>query len=281
MIDKILIPFVTKSGFNNELVPYYCGIQHCTAGHSWGPGIRDHFLIHYIIDGFGTFKINNKEYHLEKDQLFLTCPNAINSYQADETNPWSYLWIGFYGLKAEYFLKRSGLSLENPVTIYNKDDLLFNCISEMLNCKENKRSGDLKFTGLLYDFLALLIENNNDQRRVEDTKNRKEQYFQKALEFICMNYSHKISISGIAKYVGIDRKYLHYIFKSHFGMSPQEYLINYRIQIACNLLEDKSLTIGQVSHSCGYPDPLLFSKIFKKIKGVSPTEYKKNNKQGY
>ena len=232
MIDKILIPFLTKSGFNSELVPYYCGLQHCATNHSWGPGIRDHFLIHYITDGFGILKTNGIEYNLRKGQLFLISPDVITFYQAHETTPWTYLWIGFYGLKAEEFLKRAGLSHDKPIISYNKDNLLLKCMSEMQTCEENKKYGDIKFTGLLYDFLSQLIENNNEQKSIEDTKHGKEQYYQKALEFINMNYSRKISISGVAKYIGIDRKYHHYIFKAKSGMSPQKFF--------CRLYSDQS-----------------------------------------
>jgi YesN/AraC family two-component response regulator len=67
------------------------------------------------------------------------------------------------------------------------------------------------------------------------------------------------------------------IFKEYFNTSPQNYLINFRINKACNLMKNPNLSIGEISRSVGYDDPFLFSKMFKKIKGIPPRIYRKNN----
>ena len=78
----------------------------------------------------------------------------------------------------------------------------------------------------------------------------------------------------MADELGLDRSYLHRIFKAATGASPQEYLLDLRIRKACDLLQRTDLSVSIISRSVGYEDTLYFSRLFKKKKGVSPTGYR-------
>ena len=134
-----------------------------------------------------------------------------------------------------------------------------------------EKSRDIVFTGLLYQFFSLLIENSDNSLEPE---NRNDQYVKKAIAFIHRNYSNHTSISEIARVVGLERKYFSSVFKSVLGISPQSYLIKFRINKACQLIPNKELTIGDIARSVGYTDQFLFSKVFKKLKGCSPKDFK-------
>jgi AraC-like DNA-binding protein len=277
MIEEFNVPMATKLGLNSELVPYYCGLETCTSGHSWGPGVRDHYLIHYIVKGKGLFKIHGNNHELKAGQGFLISPGVISCYQAHFEEPWEYMWVGFHGIKASEFLKRAGLQENSPVFTCNRGELLEECLSSMIDSKEKKYISDIKLTGLLYQLIAILVEcNTNHEESVLEDKNMKEYYFHKALEYIYKNYSRKTTILEIANHIGIDRRYLHSLFKNNSRYSPQEFLIRYRIERACDIMKNQHLSIMNISASVGYEDPLLFSKIFKKIKGECPTTFRKN-----
>lgn len=252
-----------------------CGTEKCKPGHYYGPAVRDHFLIHYIMEGKGIFQVGNITYKLGKGQGFLICPNIITFYQADMNSPWHYTWIGFHGLKAEDYLKQANLSYDNPIFTYTENNFIETCFKEMIKSKEMDKGREMRLLGLIYLFLSQLIEINGNPLSCNTTVNRKELYIKKIVEFIELNYSRKISISEIASYIGLDRSYMGSIFKEFFNTSPQNYLINYRVNKACDLMLNPELTIGDISRSVGYEDPLLFSKIFKKTKGLSPREYRK------
>ena len=114
------------------------------------------------------------------------------------------------------------------------------------------------------------------ERFIDESGNLKETYVRMAVEYIQMNYSRKITISEIADHVRLNRSYLGSIFKEYMNTSLQDYLVNFRINRACELMLDNNLSIGDISRSVGYDDQLLFSKMFKKIKGLPPKEYRKN-----
>jgi len=270
MLEKILISKLDHTDLNM----YKCGFEDCAPGHSWGPGVRDHFLIHYVHKGKGVFHFNNAVYHLTPNQGFLICPDMLTHYRADMKDPWSYSWVGFHGLKAEAYLRQANLSASSPVFEYRRDDFLKDCLTQMIETKNLEKGREARLIGLLYIFISKLIEEFGAAAPSGKNANRKEEYFRKAVEFIGMNYSRKIRIEEISRYIGLDRSYLFSIFKQYCGASPQKYLINYRIGKACELMRNNELSIGDVSRSVGYEDTLLFSKVFKKLKGVSPREYR-------
>ncbi|MDI3310332.1 MAG: AraC family transcriptional regulator [Thermoanaerobacterium sp.] len=256
-----------------DLCVYHCGMEQCVPGHYYGPAIRDHYLIHFIHSGKGKFHIDGKIYNLEKNQGFLICPDIITYYEADSVDPWTYSWVGFQGIKAEKLLKYAGLSRDNPIFTYDKSNFVRECFRQMMIATKLKRGNEIRLLGNLYLFLSELIENANYD--ITANKNQRDLYINKAIKYIEMNYSRKITISDIAKYVSLDRSYFSTIFKNSLNTSPQEFLINYRLNKACELMKNPALSISDVSRSVGYEDPLAFSKIFKKIKGYSPMFYRK------
>ncbi len=263
--------------FNHtDLYIYQCGSECCPNGHFHGPAVRDHYLIHYIHSGKGIFQIGDTIHHLEAGNGFLICPDIVTFYQADAKEPWHYSWVGFHGLKAETYLAEAGLTEKNPIFKYTEDDFIENCFYEMAEAYYLKHGGDVKRLAYLYLFLYKLIQKNAKDLYYSTKESRNDAYVNEALQFIEMNYSRKFTIDMLANFVGLNRSYLNSIFKEELGKNLQQYLIEFRILKACELLESDSLSIGDVSRSVGYSDQLLFSKVFKRIRGISPSEYKKN-----
>lgn len=98
-----------------------------------------------------------------------------------------------------------------------------------------------------------------------------------ALEYMHEHYSHT-RISEVASFIGISRYYLTHIFKEKLHISPQEYLLNYRMEQANRLLRTTSLSVQAISEKVGYENPLTFSKTFKGKYGLSPKKYREKLK---
>jgi len=258
-----------------DLNVYRCGIQKCKPEYTWGPGVRDHFIVHYILSGAGTFSVQKKSYHLSAGDGFIIFPDQLVTYTADSDNPWTYSWVGFHGLKAESYLRKAGFSMEYPVFRYDSDDKLSECLNNMISCARLSTPSELMLLGYLYIFLSLLIHNNGMETNQGTSVDNHDKYIHRAIEFISKNYSGEISIQDLASRLGIDRSFLYTIFIKHLNMSPQDFLLRFRIDRAVELMENTSLSIGDISRSVGYDDPLHFSKIFKKKKGASPSLFRK------
>lgn len=252
----------------------YCGMEKCLPSHSYGPAVRNNFLIHYIIDGEGTYYVNGRSYKLRKNQGFLICPNELTYYEANKENPWTYMWIAFNGIKAKKYLEYSGLNEENLIFEYMEDDSLEVYISRMLELNRMSYSNELELQGLLYLFLSKLsmIKGENSSKPKD---NMADFYVEKAIEFMQNNFLNPaLKVTDVANFVGLNRSYLTHLFKKSLKLSPQEFLLNYRLNEASSLLKKTTLSIGTISKSVGYSDPLTFSKVFKKVHGVSPKLYR-------
>lgn len=85
-----------------DMTLYQYGWERCAPLHSYGPAARNHYLFHFILSGKGTLLSTDSQgvthaYQLRRNQGFLICPGQINTYHADETDPWEYAWIEFDG----------------------------------------------------------------------------------------------------------------------------------------------------------------------------------------
>ena len=95
------------------------------------------------------------------------------------------------------------------------------------------------------------------------------------MEYIRNHFQEDLTVAKLARYVGLNRSYLTTVFQSVLQMSPQQFLMRFRMTRAAQLLRENNLSVGEVARSCGYPDPLTFSKAFKRTLGVTPSRYRR------
>lgn len=257
-----------------SLSVYNVGFQKCDPLYQWGPGIRDHYLIHYVISGKGYYYIKNERMELSAGDCFLVYPNTEVTYQADEEDPWEYAWVGFTGSDAAIILQATDFTKKKPyLTNLSFGDELKRQLLHIYDARGNGFEHAVEMTGRLYTALAILMHGATNQK----TKNTANSYVQKSIEYISSNYSYPITVEDIASYVGLSRSQLFRSFETVLGISPKEYLTDFRIKQSCYLLEHSDLSITSIANSIGFDNSLYFSKTFHKIKGMPPKEYRKKH----
>lgn len=250
-----------------------CGCSQTEPLHSFGPAIKPHYLIHYVLSGKGTFVINNKKYPLKEGYGFLITPEELAFYQADSDEPWTYVWVGFNGTMADELIKKIGLAIQNPIFKSERSNELYEVVKDMMEHNTFEAANDLRRNGLLNIFLSIIAESTSVIQKSE--VDRGNVYVRRAIEFIQRNYCNPIKVTDIANYVCINRSYLYTLFEQSINLSPQKFLSVFRLTKATELLQLTQLPIESIALSCGYNDPLVFAKAFKQMKGVSPSAYRK------
>ncbi len=265
-------------GKDESLIVNCCGLSRTEPLHSFGPAIKPHYLIHFILSGRGRFSMGGKEYPLEQGYGFLILPEELAFYQADEEDPWTYVWVGFGGALAPDIIKSMGLSLSNPIFKSEKGEELYQAVKDMMEHNTFGAANDLRRNGQLHLFLSLIAEGASLEEKGESRG--ADNYVRRAVEFIQGNYCNPIRITDVADYVCINRSYLYTLFHNATGMSPQQFLTAFRVTKATELLQLTDLPVESIALSCGYTDPLVFSKSFKQMKQMSPSAYRREMQKG-
>lgn len=255
-----------------------CGLSRTESLHSFGPALKPHYLIHYILSGKGRFSTGGKEYPLEAGYGFLITPDELAFYQADEKEPWTYVWVGFSGTQAAEYVENIGLSVRQPVFRSDASEELYRIVKDMMEHNTFGLSNDLRRNGQLGVFLSVIAEGSRIEKANE--ADRANIYVRKAVSFIQSNYCNPIKVTDVAEYVCINRSYLYTLFQNSLGMSPQQFLTTFRITKATELLQLTALPIESIALSCGYRDPLVFAKAFRQMKKMSPSNYRKEMQKG-
>ena len=264
-----------------DLGLFQFGWERCTPAHSFGPAARNHYLFHYILSGTGTLMADDSKgvtqtYSIKSMQGFMIFPNQITTYVADKQLPWEYVWLEFDGLRVKSLLDTIGLSLDKPVYHARNKSLREDMANEMLYISRHKDESPFHLIGHLYLFLDYLLRSAADEQLEHGSKLR-EFYIHEALTYIEHNFQNEITIEDIAGVCGLNRTYFGKIFKEALGKTPQEFLLNYRMLKAAELLKLTSLSIADVGLAVGYANQMHFSRAFKNNYGISPREWRYQN----
>lgn len=243
-------------------------MSHC------GPTKRDYYILHFITKGKGIYIVGNKKYNVQEGDCFLIPPNITVYYEADKDDPYVYYWIGFDGLEAKVLLEKANLIIDNNYVIKpNKFDSIINTLETVTSVKSSNGSSEFMFLGYLYLILADMYSNVDENVKVN------KDYIEMAIMYMNENYSKNITIKDIVKRICIERTYFYRLFTNKIGISPQEYLINLRLENAKLLLCNTKKSIKNIAYLVGYENYVSFIKTFKEKLNITPTEYRNKNNQ--
>lgn len=255
-----------------------CGVSRTEPLHSFGPAVKPFYLIHVVLSGKGRFVSGDKEYHLTEGYGFLIAPDKLCFYEADEKEPWTYVWVGFTGTGEDESIEKLGLSTAHPVFRLSDTGEIYSIVKDMMEYNTHSFADKLRRNGDLALFLSVIA--GRTEAGVDEEDDRANYHVQKAVDYVRMNYCDPIRVTDIADYVCINRSYLYSLFEQYLHVSPQQFLTLYRITKSLELLHSTDYPIESIAFSCGYTDVLVFTKAFKRTKGMSPSTYRKEMRIG-
>lgn len=266
-----------KLSFKNQfrtmasLTVYRTGRQQCPSGYSRGEEIRDFYLIHYVMHGCGVFTLNGRSFHVQAGQAFLIYPHMPINYVADEQDPWEFCWVGFNGADAAILMNSTGFTPEMPVITLRRRDEFCGLLLNIYQARGELPHEILRMTSGLYLVMSALVQ--EAEAGALESKRPGIQHVQEACDYIAAHYAEDVTVENIAKRLGLCRSQLYRVFKTQAGISPQRYLMEFRIREARSLITKGARSVKQVAYAVGFRDPLYFSQVFKTTVGVTPSEF--------
>ena len=248
------------------------------------------FLCFVVLAGEGELSYEGQTYQLHSgDCVFIDCRKAYShstGYSGGEgsndhttvenksTNLWSLQWCHFYApsLPAVYekYKERGGRPVFHP------DDLtpFTSLLTDLYNlASSSDYIRDMRINEKLGTLLTLLMEQSWHPESV--TVSRKRMELTAVKEYLDEHYTEKLTLDDLAEKFFINKFYLSKIFKETYGTTVNNYLISKRITRANQLLRFTDMTVDEIGAAVGMADANYFSRMFRKIEGISPREYRK------
>lgn len=232
------------------------------------------YLFFIVLDGSGSLIYDGTEYHLTAgDCIFIDCKKSYSHRSSEEL--WTLRWIHFYGPNMngiyEKYAERGGSPVfrpENPRPFRENLEQLF----DIANSTDYVR--DMRISEKITSLLTLLMAESWHPESKTHIGSKK-QSLQHVKDYLDQHYQEKITLDNLADMFFINKFYLTRIFKEQFGVSVNNYLAQVRITHAKQLLRFSDLTIEQIGRECGIDEPAYFARVFKKVEGVAPGEYRR------
>ena len=136
---------------------YYCGREDCEKGHFFGPAVRSHQLIHFVLKGKGIYRTEYGEYELKEGEAFSIRPGEVTYYRADLEEPWSYAWIAFDGDEAEALLERYYPDRRLPVCAMGETAAVSGWFEGLLGSFGSAEENRERVLGYFYLIMACLL----------------------------------------------------------------------------------------------------------------------------
>jgi AraC-like DNA-binding protein len=234
----------------------------------------DQSILIYCISGKGNVAIEDRLFDLFADSFIIIPAGKSHVYYSDNNDPWSIYWIHYGGNKTRKFDAYGGQNFEiekGKESRINSRMMLFHDIFR--NMERGFGMDTLEYVNMCLGYLlASFIY--IDQFRMVNRAIENDPVAQ-SINYMLENINSSIRLAEIANELKLSVSHYSRLFLSKTGHSPIDYFNQLKMQRACQLLNMSNLNIGEVARETGYSDQFHFSRIFKKIMGVSPRAYRK------
>lgn len=229
------------------------------------------FFIQYTVSGTGSFVLDGTRHAIKRGDAFLLRPHDRFRFEANEDNPWHFIWLQFNGAFAEVFLR--DCFGEGRVYHTSNPYLVKSAFEDTLAAFLRFDSDPSEVGASLFQLMCAM-KRTNEERSIPLRKNQSDTIFHQAKNFIDTNITLGVRVSDVIRFLHVDRSYLFKLFHKRYGISPQRYILNQKLAYAYKLICVGGVSVKRAAESVGYVHQSEFSKLFKAHYGFPPSALK-------
>ncbi len=222
-------------------------------------------LMMFTVGGEGVLIFNKNRYVLKHHMACIVPAGQPCEYFTPGNKMWEFYWIHIVGANnlglINYMIENKGY-----VFTINNSETITARIEQLLTGYSNDLDSSRAISQLIYD----LLENTN----LNTSASKEQGTVDRVIKFIRDNYKKDITIKDMARVVHVSPDHLIRVFKKETGFTPYNYLKNYRLLKACDLLSFTNMSVKQISMEIGYKSESSFISQFKSFKSAAPGEYR-------
>ena len=225
------------------------------------------YIIEYVESGVGYVEINDEKFTVKAGDVYFLYPNAKEKYYSDEKNPMKKYWVNFVSEDLEKVIEALNIK---GIHHFPKCNLMGHFIQLFSLDEVNLTSTDFYYFAYS-TIISMLVEmkksmvNKTDEKDVADA----------IKEMIDAHISENIKVLDICDKLMLSKTFVIKTFKEKYHVTPNQYKLNRKMEIARNMLINDNVSIKQIAISLGFIDQYHFSNSFKKHHQMYPNEYRK------
>ena len=245
---------------------------------TYRPKGRLDYQIIYIASGLGHFHFDKPENEtiVPAGNMVLFRPKELQKYEYYGEDKTEVYWIHFTGSDVKNILRSYGLQDNQRVfpvgSSLEYEQLFKQIIQELQRCQEHYE----EMLALLLRHLLIVFQRELTREHILKNEYLDREMYS-AVAYFNENYNQDISIENYALTRGMSVSWFIRNFKNYTGMTPMQFIVSLRVNNAQILLEQTNYSIYEIAKIVGYDDQLYFSRLFRKQKGVSPSQYRKRH----
>jgi AraC family transcriptional regulator of arabinose operon len=277
----VLTPNIRADIRNNPLINsfYLTAIgyyPHATGHDRERPAGSPEFILLYCVDGEGTIELDKEPFHLQSNTFFIIPKNIPHRYSSSAKNPWTIYWLHFSGTNARRIYERSLIEGQHQVHAIPFEEYRIHQFDQIYSILEHSFSSrEMEIMNFrLLDFVTSLIyyKERNPAGYSQDA-------ISNSIAFMKDNLDKKLSVNEFADQQRISLSHYLRLFKQKTGISPNAYFNQLKIQYSCQYLYFTDKSIKEICLKLGIDDQYYFSRLFSKLIGMSPSDYRKKHKK--
>lgn len=259
---KDICNFIPDKGYVSGIT-YYHFVYQTNFQKLCQPFLYPHYRLHLVVKGFGNLKTKDAEYSLTVGSVFVTAPHL--SFQLCGNDQFSYAYISFDGNNVIPLLGNHQIT--EKLHVFHGLGHTISFWMDSLRRFTPQNGNSITESVLMYTLSYL----GSSQGQTQNTNPDK---FSLILGFIQNHYQNKdLTLKSVASLFFYNEKYFSALFKQNTSMNFSKYLNGLRIRHAEELIASGISSMEALASSCGYSDPVYFSKVFKRVTGKTPTAY--------
>lgn len=243
--------------------------------------INQHVFI-YCTDGAGRYRVGSQAYRVSANQYFILPAGIPHVYAADDKKPWTIYWVHFKGNLAPYYAKGALVPQEVHPEKHSRISDRNALFEEIFNILKSGYSIDnLRYASSIFHHYLASLRCLNSFRRANACRSntvKDDSLSAIAIHYMKENLEKHLSLQDLAQQLELSPSHFSLVFKKETGHAPLTYFNLLKIQQACFLLDRTDMKTNQVCYKVGIEDAYYFSRLFNKIMGMSPQEYRRTKK---
>lgn len=217
---------------------------------------RPYWEFTVAIEGRFTMHTPEQQIEMVPGTLCLIPPDILAREEA--RHPTDSIWLAFKARKMPDHLQKTAHTIHSPSLTH---------LVEQLWLFAERTFGPI---GPELDAQTANIVNRFLRQLVEDERVRSRDPLERAIQYLLQNYTEPLDIGKVARRFGYSEGYFYRSFKKRTGVAPNTFLVRARIQKAVQLLQETDLRVAEIGAQVGYPDPMYFSRIFRRVTNRAP-----------